>query len=62
MVGRYTTAGRASRIIGGIDYQSTKWSHKRRIIARKQYDQRTHQADLRLVQTNIVHTTDLNNV
>ena len=60
MVDRYTTAGKASRIIGGIDYQSTNWSRKRCIVARKQYDQRTHQAALRLVQTNIVHTTNQN--
>ena len=60
MVPRYTTAGKASRIVGGIDYQSKNWSRKRRVVARKQYDQRTHQADLRLIQTNIVHTTDRN--
>ena len=60
MVSRDTTSGKASRMIGGVDYQCKNWTRKRRVVARKQYDQRTHQADLRLIQTNIVHTTDRN--
>lgn len=58
MVDRYTTGGKASRILGGIDYQAKSWTKKRRVVARKQYDRRTRQVDLRLIQTNIVHTTD----
>lgn len=59
-VDRYTDSGQSLRLIGKVDYHVKKWSRKRRIVARRQYLNGASQGDLRLIQTNIVHTTDRN--
>lgn len=57
-VKRYTAAGTAVQIIGGVQWNAKSWKQKRRVIARKLFDSRTCQLDLRLIQTSIANTTD----
>ena len=59
-VERFTESGHSSRLIGKLDYQTKSWTKKRRVVARKQYLHGASQGDLRLIQTNIVHTPDRN--
>lgn len=59
-VERFTESGHSSRLIGKLDYQAKSWTKKRRVVARKQYLHGASQGDLRLIQTNIVHTPDRN--
>lgn len=59
-VERFTESGHSSRLIGKLDYQAKSWTKKRRVVARKQYLHGAAQGDLRLIQTNIVHTQDRN--
>lgn len=49
---RYTTAGTAAQIIGATDWNAKSWNQPRRVIARKRFDRRTCQLDLRLIQTH----------
>ena len=55
---RYTTAGTAAQIIGATDWNAKSWNQPRRVIARKRFDRRTCQLDLRLIQTSIACTKD----
>ena len=57
-VKRYTAAGTAVQIIGGVSWNAKSWKQKRRVIARKRFDSRTCQLDLRLIQTSIINTMD----
>ena len=57
-VKRYTAAGTAVQIIGGVRWNAKSWKQQRRVIARKRFDSRTCQLDLRLIQTSIVNTMD----
>lgn len=59
-VERFTESGHSLRLIGKTDYQAKSWTKKRRVVARKQYLHGAVQGDLRLIQTNIVHTPDRN--
>ena len=49
------------QIIGKTDWNAKSWKQKRRVIARKRFDSITCQLDLRLIQTSIVNTKDLQN-
>ena len=60
-VKRFTADGTAVKITGNIDYRAKTWTNDRRVVARKLFDKQRSQMDLRLIQTNIVHTTDINN-
>lgn len=55
---RYTAAGTAAQIIGATDWNAKSWNQPRRVIARKRFDCRTCQLDLRLIQTSIACTKD----
>ena len=57
-VKRYTESGHSFRLTGKINYRAKSWTKERRVVARKQYLHGAAQGDLRLIQTNIVHTTD----
>lgn len=57
-VKRYTTDGTAVQITGGVKWNAKSWKQKRRVIARKRFDSRTCQLDLRLIQTSIANTTN----
>ena len=57
-VKRYTAAGTAVQIIGGVRWNAKSWKQKRRVIVRKRFDSRTCQLDLRLIQTSIANTTN----
>lgn len=58
VVQRYTAAGTAVQITGGAKWNAKSWKQERRVIARKRFDPRTCQLDLRLIQTSIVNTTN----
>lgn len=60
-VKRYTAAGQAIQITGATDWNAKSWKQSRRVIARKRFDLRTCQLDLRLIQTSIASTRDLDN-
>ena len=55
---RYTAAGTAVQITSGVKWNAKSWKQQRRVIARKRFDSRTCQLDLRLIQTSIVNTTN----
>ncbi len=57
LIKRFTTEGFAWRKLGVlVNYQAKSWKTPRRLIARKQYDPRTNQMDLRLIQTSVRET------
>lgn len=55
---RYTATGTAAQIIGATDWNAKCWKQPRRVLARKRFDRRTCQLDLRLIQTSIACTKD----